>query len=223
MQAKPTQATAIQIGNPVSAPRAMVALEEMNGIVEQASEQELSDAAARADRTGMYTCPHTAVALAVLEKLVTRGVIPKNERVVCVSTANGLKFTRVQGRLSRRHDPGRALHHGQPARDAAAQIRRRDGRDFQALRLSIWAAPVLERRATAGVLGRSASSARRAPGKRGLRPRGGPNGCGVRAGLKRAFTDMGVRAARAPGWSTWSTERAWPPEQSPASTISLKR
>ena len=39
--AKPTQATAIQIGNPVSAPRAMVALEEMNGIVEQASEQEL--------------------------------------------------------------------------------------------------------------------------------------------------------------------------------------
>jgi threonine synthase len=41
----------------------------------------------------MYTCPHTAVALAVLEKLVGRGVIPKNERVVCVSTANGLKFT----------------------------------------------------------------------------------------------------------------------------------
>ena len=71
----------------------MVALEEMNGIVEQASEQELCDAAARADRTGMYTCPHTAVALAVLEKLVGRGVIPKNERVVCVSTANGLKFT----------------------------------------------------------------------------------------------------------------------------------
>ena len=47
--AKPTQATAIQIGNPVSAPRAMVALEQMNGIVEQASEQELADAAARAD------------------------------------------------------------------------------------------------------------------------------------------------------------------------------
>src|SRR5688572_29072393 len=49
--AKPTQATAIQIGNPVSAPRAVLALEEMNGIVEQASEQELCQAAARADRT----------------------------------------------------------------------------------------------------------------------------------------------------------------------------
>lgn len=91
--AKPTQATAIQIGNPVSAPRAMVALEQMNGIVEQASEQELADAAARADATGMYTCPHTAVGLAVLEKLRANGTIKDHDKVVCVSTANGLKFT----------------------------------------------------------------------------------------------------------------------------------
>jgi threonine synthase len=91
--AKPTQATAIQIGNPVSAPRAMVALEEMNGIVEQASEQELADAAARADATGMYTCPHTAVGLAVLEKLRASGTIKSDDKVVCISTANGLKFT----------------------------------------------------------------------------------------------------------------------------------
>ncbi|HEY2405807.1 MAG TPA: threonine synthase [Polyangiaceae bacterium] len=98
IQAKPTQATAIQIGNPVSAPRAMLALDNMNGIVEQASEQELCDAAARADRTGMYTCPHTAVALAALEKLVARGVIQKNEKVVCISTASGLKFTEFKVR-----------------------------------------------------------------------------------------------------------------------------
>lgn len=91
--AKPTLASAIQIGNPVSAPRAVRALEAMKGVVEQASEQELADAAARADRTGMYTCPHTAVALAVIEKLVNRGVIQRDERVVCVSTAHGLKFT----------------------------------------------------------------------------------------------------------------------------------
>jgi threonine synthase len=91
--AKPTQATAIQIGNPVSAPRAMRAIEAMNGIVEQASEQELADAAARADATGMYTCPHTAVGLAVLEKLRARGTIGSSDKVVCISTANGLKFT----------------------------------------------------------------------------------------------------------------------------------
>ena len=96
--AKPTLASAIQIGNPVSAPRAVQALEAMNGVVEQASEEELCDAAARADRTGMYTCPHTAVGLAVLEKLVQRGTIQKNERVVCVSTAAGLKFTEFKVR-----------------------------------------------------------------------------------------------------------------------------
>ncbi len=96
--AQPTQATAIQIGNPVSAPRAMKALEEMDGIVEQASEQELADAAARADATGMYTCPHTAVGLAVLEKLRARDVIKSDDRVVCISTANGLKFTEFKVR-----------------------------------------------------------------------------------------------------------------------------
>ncbi len=98
IQARPTLATAIQIGNPVSAPRAVQALEAMNGIVEQASEQELCDAAARADRTGMYTCPHTAVGLAVLSKLVSRGTIQRGERVVCVSTAAGLKFTEFKVR-----------------------------------------------------------------------------------------------------------------------------
>jgi threonine synthase len=104
--AKPTQATAIQIGNPVSAPRAIRALEAMDGIVEQASEQELSDAAARADRTGMYTCPHTAVGLAVLEKLVSRGDIKSTDRVVCVSTANGLKFTEFKVRYHEREIEG---------------------------------------------------------------------------------------------------------------------
>jgi len=93
IQAQPTQATAIQIGNPVSAPRAMLALEAMNGVVEQASEAELCEAAARADAAGMYTCPHTAVALATLEKLVANGTIGKGQRVVVISTAAGLKFT----------------------------------------------------------------------------------------------------------------------------------
>jgi threonine synthase len=61
--------------------------------VEQASEQELADAAARADRAGAYACPHTGVALAVLEKLAARGTIKKGERTVVVSTAHGLKFS----------------------------------------------------------------------------------------------------------------------------------
>jgi threonine synthase len=90
--AKKTLASAIQIGNPVSYKRAVKALQQFDGVVEQASENELADEAARADRTGMFNCPHTGVALAVLRKLVERRVIHSNQRVVVISTAHGLKF-----------------------------------------------------------------------------------------------------------------------------------
>ena len=49
--------------------KAIRTLQRFDGIVEQATESELADAAARADRTGMFNCPHTGVALAALEKL----------------------------------------------------------------------------------------------------------------------------------------------------------
>ncbi len=91
--AQKTLASAIQIGAPVSYERAVKVLRAFDGIVEQATEDELANAAARADRTGMYNCPHTGVALAVLFKLVERGEIKSSDRVVVISTAHGLKFT----------------------------------------------------------------------------------------------------------------------------------
>lgn len=90
--AQPTLASAIQIGNPVSVQRAIATLKRFDGLVEEASEQELADEAALADRTGMFNCPHTGVALAALRKLVERGVIHPSDRVVVISTAHGLKF-----------------------------------------------------------------------------------------------------------------------------------
>jgi threonine synthase len=93
MIAQKTLATAIQIGNPVSIDRAIKTLQLFDGIVEQADEQELAEASARADLTGMYSCPHTGVALAALFKLVERGWIAPHERVVVMSTAHGLKFS----------------------------------------------------------------------------------------------------------------------------------
>src|SRR5215468_6629957 len=90
--ARPTLATAIQIGNPVSIEKAIDALKRYGGIVEQATEVEIAEACARADRTGLFNCPHTGVALAATEKLVARGVIRKSDRVVAISTAHGLKF-----------------------------------------------------------------------------------------------------------------------------------
>ena len=88
-----TLASAIQIGDPVSVRKAIKTLKEFGGIVEQASEDELADAAALADRTGLYSCPHTGVALAVLVKLINKQVLSKNDRTVVISTAHGLKFS----------------------------------------------------------------------------------------------------------------------------------
>ena len=83
----------IQIGDPVSVKKAIRTLQAFDGIVEEATEGELANAVGRANLTGLFCCPHTGVALAVLEKLVKRKEISKNNRVIVISTANGLKFT----------------------------------------------------------------------------------------------------------------------------------
>jgi len=93
IQAETTLASAIQIGNPVSVEKAIRTLRQFDGSVMDATEQELADAAALGDATGMFNCPHTGVALAALMKLVKAGKIDKAEHVVVISTAHGLKFT----------------------------------------------------------------------------------------------------------------------------------
>jgi threonine synthase len=99
--ARPTLASAIQIGNPVSIEKAIDALRRYDGVVEQASESELVEAALHADRTGLFNCPHTGVALAALRKLIARGEIRRQDRVVVISTAHGLKFTDFKLRYHR--------------------------------------------------------------------------------------------------------------------------
>ena len=91
--AKETQASAIRIGDPVSRSKAIRYLKRHGGFVEQASEQELADASATADKTGLFNCPHTGVALACLMKMKTAGHFKPNDRIVVISTAHGLKFT----------------------------------------------------------------------------------------------------------------------------------
>lgn len=93
VKARTTLASAIQIGNPVSFKKAVRALRAFEGVVEAVSETELADAAARIDRYGLFACPHTGVALGAVEKLAARGEITKDQQVVIISTASGLKFT----------------------------------------------------------------------------------------------------------------------------------
>jgi len=97
--AQPTAASAIRIGAPVSAPKAVRALAATNGVVEQASESELASSVARSDRAGFFHDPHTGVALACLEKLLARGVVKKSDAVVVISTAHGLKFTEFKASI----------------------------------------------------------------------------------------------------------------------------
>jgi threonine synthase len=93
VKAHTTLASAIQIGNPVSFAKAVRTLKAYDGVVEIASEAQLANACARADVAGMFTCPHTGVALAALEQLIAKRVIAKSQQCVVISTANGLKFT----------------------------------------------------------------------------------------------------------------------------------
>jgi threonine synthase len=92
VKAKTTLASAIQIGNPVSFKKAVRALRAFDGVVEAVTEAELADASAQADRDGLFTCPHTGVALGALVKLAARGEVTRDHRVIVISTASGLKF-----------------------------------------------------------------------------------------------------------------------------------
>src|ERR1700704_4591993 len=114
IQAQKTLASAIQIGNPVSFEKAIRTLKQFNGIVEQASEEELADAAALGDRTGMFNCPHTGVALAVLIKLLKAGKIAKSDQVVVISTAHGLKFVEMKVKYHQRELDFPCRHANQP-------------------------------------------------------------------------------------------------------------
>ena len=126
--ARPTLASAIQIGNPVSVKKAIRTLQKYSGVVEQASEAELADAAARADRTGMFNCPHTGVALAVLEKLRARGVDRSEGARRRGVDRQRAQVHRLQDPLSRRRARGRHAEVRQPPGRAAGRLRRRPPR-----------------------------------------------------------------------------------------------
>jgi threonine synthase len=126
MRAGATVASAIRIGNPVSIRKAIRALQRYDGIVEEATETELMDAAARGDLTGMFNCPHTGVALAALEKLVERGEVKSSDCIIVVSTAHGLKFTDYKVAYHS-HDPAQRGRYANPPIELANdydQVRR---------------------------------------------------------------------------------------------------
>ena len=90
-----TVASAIRIGNPVSYTRARRVIEESEGIVEEVTDAEILEAKAVIDRTGIGCEPASAATLAGVRKLVARGVIKRDERVVGVLTGNLLQDSKT--------------------------------------------------------------------------------------------------------------------------------
>jgi threonine synthase len=87
-----TVATAIRIGSPVSWKKALNAIRESRGTADTVTDEEILVAQKMLARVeGLFVEPASASAIAGLIKLVKKGVIDKDERVVCVTTGHGLK------------------------------------------------------------------------------------------------------------------------------------
>jgi threonine synthase len=91
--ARPTVASAIRIGDPVSYDKARAVVQEFDGVVTTATDEEAMDAKAVVDGAGVHVCPNSAVAVAGARRLRQDGVIGSKERVVVIATAHGGKFS----------------------------------------------------------------------------------------------------------------------------------
>lgn len=87
-----TIATAIRIGNPVSARKALRAIYATNGLAEVVSDEEIIKAQKfLAAKEGIGVEPASASSVAGLRKLAANGMIDPDETVVCIATGNLLK------------------------------------------------------------------------------------------------------------------------------------
>lgn len=87
-----TIATAIRIGSPVNAPKALDAIYRSNGFALKVSDEEITEAQkllARAEGIGVE--PASASSLAGLRRAIEEGVVDRDERVVCITTGHLLK------------------------------------------------------------------------------------------------------------------------------------
>ncbi|HJQ36045.1 MAG TPA: threonine synthase, partial [Thermoanaerobaculia bacterium] len=96
-----TTATAIRIGDPVSHDKAVAAIQDTLGIVEEVTDDELMSAKRKIDGMGIGCEPASATTLAGVEKLRAKGVMKDGERIVCVLTGHILKDPEANFRAER--------------------------------------------------------------------------------------------------------------------------
>src|SRR5215207_707498 len=88
-----TVATAIKIGNPASTARARRSIELSKGWVTTVDDDEILDAKAEIDRSGIGCEPASAASLAGLRRLVRDGIVGPQETAVALLTGHILKDT----------------------------------------------------------------------------------------------------------------------------------
>ncbi|QLG28396.1 threonine synthase [Halorarum halophilum] len=86
-----TRATAIRIGNPVNAPKALPGIRETGGTAVAVSDAEITDAQRALAAEGVGVEPASAASVAGLRKLRDDGVVGADEDVVCLTTGHLLK------------------------------------------------------------------------------------------------------------------------------------
>ena len=84
-------ATAIRIGAPVNYSKAKRAILDTLGVVAQVTDQEIMQAKAAIDRSGLGCEPASAATLAGVRQLVQAGTIKASDDVVCILTGHMLK------------------------------------------------------------------------------------------------------------------------------------
>jgi threonine synthase len=86
-----TRATAIRIGNPVNAPKALPGIRETGGTAVAVSDEQITAAQRDLAEEGVGVEPASAASVAGLRKLRERGVVADDEAVVCLTTGHLLK------------------------------------------------------------------------------------------------------------------------------------
>ncbi|HYW51688.1 MAG TPA: threonine synthase [Gemmatimonadaceae bacterium] len=103
-----TIATAIRIGDPASYDRAVRAIRETDGVVLAVSDDEILEAKAVIDASGVGCEPASAASVAGTRALVQRGVIRAGDRVVALLTGHMLKDPEVMLAYHRDTEPAPA-------------------------------------------------------------------------------------------------------------------
>lgn len=127
-----TVATAIKIGAPASWDRAVRAIRETDGFVTAVTDDEILDAKAVIDASGVGCEPASAASVAGVRKLRAQGIVAKDARVVAVLTGHVLKDPGLLLSYHQQTDPpppraNRPIEIGRTLGDVERALRAQEG------------------------------------------------------------------------------------------------